>query len=302
MFSKVIVGVGDAPHAHDAIRLARALAPQAELHLVHAYPLDPGSWSGADSWRRGLRTEAERLLADLAAEAGVAAQGKALPDLSPARALHLVAEDLHADLIVMGSARHGVIGRLLAGSTVRSTLAGAPCPVAVAPGGYAGGRPERIGVAYDGSPEARHALEVAAAIARDTGARLRIAHVVSPPVEIVAPMYPFAYGNHDWARHGEVEISQARSEVERVVADLGPDVEAEGEVLFGHSRKELAGLTEFLDLLVTGSRGWGPARQVLLGGTSNHLVHNAVCPVLVVPRGAGHPDEHAGEAVETASA
>ncbi len=42
------------------------------------------------------------------------------------------------------------------------------------------------------------------------------------------------------------------------------------------------------DLLVAGSRGYGPVLRVLLGSVSTHLAHHAPCPVLVVPRpGAG---------------
>jgi nucleotide-binding universal stress UspA family protein len=41
-----------------------------------------------------------------------------------------------------------------------------------------------------------------------------------------------------------------------------------------------------LDLLVMGSRGYGPRSAVLLGSASGHVVHRAYCPVVVVPRGA----------------
>ncbi len=42
-----------------------------------------------------------------------------------------------------------------------------------------------------------------------------------------------------------------------------------------------------LDLLVCGSRGYGPLRRVLLGGASSKLVRRAATPVMVVPRSAG---------------
>ena len=38
------------------------------------------------------------------------------------------------------------------------------------------------------------------------------------------------------------------------------------------------------DLLVCGSRGYGPARRVLLGGVSSRLLKHARLPVIVVPR------------------
>ena len=304
MFDKVIVGVRDAAQAHDEIVLARVLAPRAELHLVHAYPMDPGAWPGPEPWRVGLRSEAENVLSEVAGDEGIDTPPRVLPDLSPARALHMVAEEVHAGLIVVGSAHRGSVGRLLAGSVGRSVLTGSPCPVAVAPKGYKGHRPKTVAVAFDGSHESYRALRQAAAIANDAGARLRVLRVVALPHEVVAPMYPLTYANHDWETHSEQETAHARSAVERAVADVRDTVEVdvEGEVLFGHAHKELSGLSSFVDLLVVGSRAWGPARRVLLGGTSSHLVHHAACPVLVVPRGTSDADEAREHATETASA
>jgi hypothetical protein len=43
--------------------------------------------------------------------------------------------------------------------------------------------------------------------------------------------------------------------------------------------------------MVTGSRGYGPHRAVLLGSVSGRLVREAECPVIVVPRGIEAPLE-----------
>ena len=49
---------------------------------------------------------------------------------------------------------------------------------------------------------------------------------------------------------------------------------------------------------MTGSRGYGPLRRLVLGSTSARLVREAPCPVLVLARGAeveaGHEHEVAG--------
>ena len=39
------------------------------------------------------------------------------------------------------------------------------------------------------------------------------------------------------------------------------------------------------DLLVIGSRGYGPVRRVLLGGVSSRVVRHSKVPVVVTPRG-----------------
>jgi Universal stress protein family len=41
-----------------------------------------------------------------------------------------------------------------------------------------------------------------------------------------------------------------------------------------------------VDMLICGSRGYGPIRRVLLGGVSSPLIRQAQLPVTVVPRAA----------------
>jgi nucleotide-binding universal stress UspA family protein len=68
--------------------------------------------------------------------------------------------------------------------------------------------------------------------------------------------------------------------------DACGDPSATGEVLDGEPAVALATASTDLDLLVCGSRGFGPLRTLLLGGTSHAVVRRAACPVLVVPPGA----------------
>jgi nucleotide-binding universal stress UspA family protein len=48
--------------------------------------------------------------------------------------------------------------------------------------------------------------------------------------------------------------------------------------------EELATMAEHLDLLVVGSRAYGPSGRLLSGTTSTQLARRAPCPLLVVPR------------------
>lgn len=62
-------------------------------------------------------------------------------------------------------------------------------------------------------------------------------------------------------------------------------VEASAQIVDGYADDELALLSDEVDLVVCGSRGYGPLNSVLLGSVSTGMLRKARCPVLVVPRG-----------------
>jgi nucleotide-binding universal stress UspA family protein len=57
-----------------------------------------------------------------------------------------------------------------------------------------------------------------------------------------------------------------------------------GEARLGVPGEELAEFGERVDLLVVGSRAYGPLRRLMLGSTSQYLAAHARCPLLVLPR------------------
>jgi nucleotide-binding universal stress UspA family protein len=68
----------------------------------------------------------------------------------------------------------------------------------------------------------------------------------------------------------------------------------------GDPVQHLADASEGFDMLVVGSRRYGPVRSVLLGSVSSPLIERAACPVIVVPRGV-HPDAPEESPVEAAA-
>ena len=68
-------------------------------------------------------------------------------------------------------------------------------------------------------------------------------------------------------------------------AGVPPELEPRTVLLEGAVVEPLAALgADDVDMLVCGSRGYGPARRVLLGGVSSRLIRRARLPVAVVPR------------------
>lgn len=290
MFKTIVVGVDGRDGGRDALSLAARLALVAggELVAVRVLPFDYyASRAGAPPYTALAERDARREVeADLEA-AGLQASVRVVGDTSPARALHRIAEREHADLIVVGSTHHSRAGRIFAGDDAVAAMHGSPCPVAVAPRGLARrdwSAVERIGVGFDGGPEARQAFALAVALARDCGASLSVRSVVTPPVEY-ADFSPY---DDDWT---ERALAAAKADLAELVA--GVAVTTTSEATSGMPVAELVDLSERVDLLVLGSRAWGPLRRIMLGSVSASLTREARCPVLVLPRGAatGQPGE-----------
>lgn len=285
MFDHVIAGFDGHDGGRDALAMAVALQPR-RLTVVMAYGPETivAPVTVADYWAT-LHGDAERRLAAACADLGVGAELAPVADTSPARALHKAAKDGAADLIVVGSAHRGRAGRLLLGDVSGAVLDHAPCAVAVAPKHLRDARwtPDRVGVAFDGGPEAVLALETAAALAADRGGQLVVLTAWEEPPSVAADV-PYAAS----------DLSASSEQRAHAVLDEGlalAGYRATGRLLHGTARHSLRDATEDLDLIVAGSRGWGPARRVLLGSTSRHLVRDARCAVLVVPRGAATAPE-----------
>lgn len=275
-----IVGVAWPEPARDAVALAQTLDGPDGIVLVHAYVFDPQAPPQFSGYGDTLRADAERQLAEARDGAGVEAELVAIPDPSPARALHRLAAERDAGAIVVGACHRGRLGRMLLGDVARATLHGAPCPVAVAPLGYRDrqGPIRTIGVAFDGRPEADSALAVAAELADELDARLVLRWVLAPPEAF--PLSPESV--EGWVELAEDLRAEAQTGIDEALSML--DVPAEGEVVEGFPRRDLCELAERVDLLVCGSRGWGAPKRVVLGSTSDHVIHHATSPVLVVPR------------------
>jgi nucleotide-binding universal stress UspA family protein len=290
MFNTIVVGVDGRDGGRDALSLAArlVLVGGGNLVAVRVLPFDYyASRAGAPPYttlaERDARKEVE---ADLE-RANLEARIRIVADSSPARALHRVAESERADVIAVGSTRHGRAGRVLAGDDAVATLHGSPCAVAVAPRGL-GAREWKavatIGVGFDGSPEAGQAFALALGLARDCGASLVVRSVVATPISYA----DFTPDDDDWT---ERALLAAKADVAELLADV--DVAAVSHVTSGTPVGELAALSEQVDLLVLGSRGWGPVRRIAMGSTAASLTREAHSPLLVLPRGAatGRPGE-----------
>lgn len=293
MFRKIVVGCDGSPQSYDALVFATRLAELsgAGLMLSYVYDQQPRWYSAVRDYERERREDIHSVL-EPALEAvpdSVRVQSLGIGSSSPARGLHDLAEGEKADLLVLGSTHRGRVGRVLPGSVDEMLLSGAPCGVAVAPLGYRDHQPAGIGAVgagFDGSAEAELALASADRLATALGASLQ-AIAVTPRHRL--------RGNGQDGHPLEERLHSALRALGRSSSD--------GQHLVGEPATALADAASDLDLMVAGSRGYGPMQHVLLGSVSGPLMRTCPCPLIVLPRTAPSRDWDVAQrdAVGTAS-
>jgi nucleotide-binding universal stress UspA family protein len=283
MTSPIVVGVDGTGSGLDAVALAARLARATGDPLIVAcvYPRDTRPGADGDAVREpaAKALEAARELLD-----ELPVRYRTTASSSPARGLAELAEQEDAATVVVGSHRRGVFGRVASGNTAERLLHGSGCPVAVAPRGYRRreeGGLRRVGVAFVDTPDSREAVRHAADLAARAGLPLTLYSVVS-----VHPNWFVPEAVRPEEETVPIEVRKEYQEaLDRALAGLPDGVRATGELLYGEVVDELSVVGERgVDLLVCGSRGYGPVRRVLLGTVSAALVRQASVPVLVVPR------------------
>ncbi len=185
-------------------------------------------------------------------------------------------------LVVVRSSRRGARPH-----EINALVRNAPCPVAVAPAGYAEHAPaalHRVGVAFDGWEESRIALAEAALLVEGAGGELVVLTVSDPHTA------PSAQGWDGDALAGHRTV--AAGYLRTVADEFPPRMEVSTRVLDGPVAPALvkACTAERLDLLALGSRRRGPLARIALGSVSSALLHRPpACPLLVCPRGVSVP-------------
>jgi nucleotide-binding universal stress UspA family protein len=307
---RTILAATDLSAASDRVlRTAAVLARQsgARLYVLHAVePLAAmpvaafgAAGTGMESqvvqqeWlnaRATLDAQLARVFGDAHPHDPVFVEGELAP-----RAICARAEQLRADLIVIGPHADGEGGAPLLGTTADGVLRSAGAPVLVVRGTVPA-PPARLLVATDptepGTGIVDAALGWAGAFSSraegGTPVRLDVVHVI---LDVVSGTMPFSQATVEPGGNPEIREAAARS----------PGVDVQERVLFGesavHAVLEYARETS-PDLLVAGSHGRGAIARALVGSTSSALARQAPCSVLLVPPSlwmAGHGAREDGD-------
>ena len=278
MYGRIVLGFDGTEQAYDALALGELLAQAGGGSLVPTFVVQrqPPYDAQTREYVKAVRARTHEVLesARHALPENIGTKSQSISAGSPARGLHETAEEEGASLIVIGSTHRGPLGRVVIGSVGEVLLSAAPYAVAVAPRGFRDRKPESVGivgVGFSGSDDSRHALTGAAALARAAGARLR---AVSVSEDFAHARHPHPQPGHD---------GPSPPDLEQAVRSVAEDAEVVS--LAGSPSVQLANAAAELDVMVVGSRGYGPMRHALLGSVSAKLMRSCPAPLLVVPRG-----------------
>ncbi|WP_415031392.1 universal stress protein [Gordonia sp. (in: high G+C Gram-positive bacteria)] len=280
----VVAAVDGSANGLDGVRWAATAAARQkrDLQIVSVVELPTAPHFGEVVNTAAAYTDASRAFAEEALDiaknvAGEAAPGVAVDtavlDGRPAAVLQELTATAHT--LVVGRRGRGRVEALLLGSVSSHLAAHAECPVVVVPESPSTTGPVVVGV--DGSELSAAAVDLAFQAANDLGAKLVAVHTYGDGV-ISQGLY-----EEDMGRIARAASAFLDSELAEGRAAY-PKVAVETVVTGAESAEEILGAATDGQLVVVGTRGHGGFAGMLLGSTSQAVLHAAPCAVMVVPK------------------
>lgn len=286
---RYVVGFGAPDTGGDALALAVAIAraQSATLDIVHvrrrsepfnpSYPeQDPGADRGGRPSPRTLLDRARALVPeDVDAHTHIRAAS------SFAEGLMAAAQQLNAELIVVGAASSGLWSRFSVGTVANHLLHSSAVPVALAPRGYDAPRITRISAAIGSRPGAQAVLETGLAAAARRRVRLRLISLL-------------ALGNVK-------DRPEARRHTQRMLDEaartLPTTARVDTAIATGKTiENAIDRMTwEPGDIVLVGSSRLAHGNRLFMGSTASKMLRTLPVPMVVVPKGATAPSMDGGD-------
>ncbi|MGO4103035.1 universal stress protein [Leifsonia sp. YAF41] len=264
------------------VRLARSGGASLDVVIVlHSeeratlVPTDPG-------YELYVTETAEQWLRDAAASvpADVAAHTHVVYAESFAQGLLDAARDDQADMIVVGAARNGLLGRFTVGSVASALLHASHVPVALAPEGTrdlaAGQGVSRVTCAIGTKIGSEVLMNTAITVARTTDAPLRL-------VSLVAVDLPGGLDDPLVSRHGALHAQEV---LDYASEHLPGGVEVSAGVASGDSIEEAVRTLDWdpAEIVLVGSSRLAKPNHLFLGSIAAKMLRELPVPMIVVPR------------------
>jgi nucleotide-binding universal stress UspA family protein len=135
---------------------------------------------------------------------------------------------------------------------------------------------QRILVAYDGSPHAEHAMNVALSMAGDMKAKLFVVSVIRPPEPAESAEF------HAVIDEGREKYEKSYVSIRELAKQKG--IELETEVVVGHPAEQIIHMADKTQasVIVMGKRSHTILHRWMIGSNSERVLRYAHCPVMIV--------------------
>ncbi len=135
---------------------------------------------------------------------------------------------------------------------------------------------QRILVAYDGSPHAEHAVNVALSMAGDMKAKLFVISVIRPPEPAESAEF------HAVVDEGREKYEKSYLPIRELAKQK--DIELETEVVVGHPAEQIIHMADKMQasVIVMGKRSHTILHRWMIGSNSERVLRYAHCPVMIV--------------------
>lgn len=269
-FERFVVASDGSEFSAAAVREAISMARKcgAELHVMSLVATGvEHEGLGETILKQELEAAQEHLdqVKAQAAEAGIACETHLIHGQNVQQEIVDLAERTKADFIIMGRRGRRGLARMMLGHATAHVIGLARTNILVVPrAAHIEGR--HIVVGTDGSRFADAAAVTATNLAQFCNAKVTVVSVTTPS-------------------HGPERRAEAQTAVDLAVTHMkSKGVDAEGLVLEGQPAMTIVEVARErnADLIVTGSHGRGALERVLLGSTSERILSETPCAVLVV--------------------
>jgi nucleotide-binding universal stress UspA family protein len=301
---KILFGVDGSDGSLDALRrMSPFISPTSDTLVLYYAPPEM-AFGESDEFVDQRKTNARQILAD-------AVFAKAKECLAPAVQAHvhtvvgtqqpktgllLAADDCRADLIVLGARGSGPVASVKLGGVARHVSRSATLPVLITrPRNKPAGEPYRVLLATDGSEASEQAGAVLHHAHIPAGSQGYLMTVVEPYFSTAVPDWLMKQARDpeteamaaNWEKEHEANKARKRAELAAYAKTL-PAAFAAGDpiVAEGHPAEEILKTIneKSIDLLVIGAQGKNAWQRFMIGSTSETLLTQAPCSVLLVRR------------------
>ncbi|AXJ09355.1 universal stress protein [Arthrobacter sp. PM3] len=289
---RYVVGYSADARGHDAVNLAIALARGrgASLDLVVAVP-EVQQFGAAHAPRVGfesvLHEQAQEWLDEARAlvPADVPAAVHIRTGDSDAHALIQAAEELGADLLIIGAANNGLFKRFTIGSVASALLHASTVPVALAPHGYhRRDALTRISCGLGTRAGAEKLLDFALGMATNREVPLRVVSLLALDGGAEADAEKAAAAAREYAEK-HLAAALPAGGPEKGEPEVRAEAKTEVVVAHGRSIEEAVDRLDWEDgeVLLIGSSRLAKSRSIFLGSTANRILRALPVPMIVVP-------------------